>query len=112
LPKGEDFQCQIGTTTEEDADGRQECGYDAEHDSTFVATRLQQIADRNHKGLILMQYELLATHRWVEAGILRLSCFLLKAALRGIETIILRCEPIFGRGQARSLTKIQIASKL
>jgi hypothetical protein len=24
LPQGEDFQCQIGTTTEEDADGRQE----------------------------------------------------------------------------------------
>lgn len=39
LPEGEDFQCQIGTTAEEDADGRQECRYDAEHDSTFVATR-------------------------------------------------------------------------
>jgi hypothetical protein len=43
LPKGEDFQCQIGTTTEEDADGRQECGYDAEHDSTFVATRYNKL---------------------------------------------------------------------
>ena len=39
LPEGEDFQCRISTTTEEDADGRQECRYDAEHDSTFVATR-------------------------------------------------------------------------
>jgi len=39
LPKGEDFQCQIGTTAEEYADGRQKCTYDVEDDSTFVATR-------------------------------------------------------------------------
>jgi hypothetical protein len=62
LPKGEDFQCQIGTTTEEDADGRQECGYDAEHDSTFVATRHSKLQSGNLKALILMLYELLARY--------------------------------------------------
>jgi hypothetical protein len=58
LPKGEDFQSQIGTTAEDDADGRQGCRYDAEYDSTFVAApRSPEL-----QGLILMLYDLLATY--------------------------------------------------
>jgi hypothetical protein len=49
LPKGEDFQCQIGPTTEEDADGRKERRYDAEHDSTFVATRHSNCAQESKR---------------------------------------------------------------
>src|ERR1700730_13684489 len=44
--------------------------------------------DRKHRG-------------WGEAGILRLSASFSGRAQK-IETIILRCGPIFGRGQARS----------
>jgi hypothetical protein len=42
------------------------------------------------------------------------DCLLLRPsqAAQKIEPIILRCGPFFGRAHSRSLTKIQIASKL
>jgi len=61
LPQGKDFQRQIGPTTEEGADGRQECRYDAEHDSTFVATRHSRLRTESQRA-DFYQYEHLATH--------------------------------------------------
>jgi hypothetical protein len=49
----------------------------------------------------------------VESQILGLSASgAFSGRVQEIERIILRCGPIFGRGHTRSLTKIQLASKL